>query len=103
MKPISIKVTVADRPYRIKALPNESEKIRQSAQVIQDKMKQMRTEYGVTDKQDALAMTSLLLSTELIENQEINAQTPNNNQNDDDLIEKLNELDNILTEFLQKI
>jgi cell division protein ZapA len=105
MKTISIKVSVADRPYRIKALPHESDRIKQAAQHIQEQMRQMRNEYGVTDKQDALAMTALLLSTELIESQETNQQLSNHQKHQQDeeiLMEKLNQLDDILSNFLQK-
>lgn len=105
LTPASIKVNVADRPYRVKALPQEADRVRQAAQIIQEKVRTMRNQYGVTDKQDALAMTALLLSTELLEQQD-NAASSNENttlQVDDDLLtEKLQQLDDILTEFLQK-
>ncbi len=112
MKPTGIKVTIADRPYRLKALPHEADRVRRAAQLIQDKVRLIHTEYGVLDKQDALAMTALLIATELLEIQDQITTTPNNNEtttnentqhdNDSAMHEQLQQLDNILTEFLQK-
>ena len=112
MKPASIKVNIADRPYRLTALPHEAERVREAAQLIQSKLRQMRNEYGVLDKQDALAMIALLLSTELLEWQESSSNptadssgdNPNNKPTkSDELDPQLQQLDDILTEFLQKI
>ena len=93
---INIKVIIADRPYRLKVTPKEEEVVRKAAKLIKQKMKELTETYGATDKQDYLAMTALLLCTDLLKIE------TNLKQEDTDLKEKLDQLDDILTSFLDQ-
>lgn len=64
---VSIKVVIADRPYRLTALSQEEECIHLAAQMLKDRMRDIRLQYGSYDKQDNLAMIALLLCVELLE------------------------------------
>jgi len=93
---ININVIVADRPYRLKVKPSEEDKVRKAAKMIKDKMRELQKQYDVKDKQDFLAMSALMFAVETLNTKK---STPTNNA---DLIgNKLNELDGILTEFVE--
>lgn len=63
---ININVIVADRPYRLKIKPAEEETIRQAAKQINDKIKEFQNTYDAKDKQDYLAMTTILFAVEAL-------------------------------------
>lgn len=93
---ININVIIADRPYRLKIKPAEEEHVRKAAREINDKVKEFQNTYEAKDKQDYLAMCALLYGVELM-NQENKTVI-----HDSSFAEKLDELDNILTEFLRQ-
>lgn len=63
---ININVIVADRPYRLKIKPQEEETVRQAAKSINDKLKEFSSQYGAKDKQDYLAMVTILFAVEAL-------------------------------------
>lgn len=63
---ININVIVADRPYRLKIKPSEEETIRQAAKQINDKVKEFQNTYDAKDKQDYLAMSTILFAVEAL-------------------------------------
>ncbi len=63
---ININVIVADRPYRLKIKPQEEETVRQAAKSINDKLKEFSAQYGAKDKQDYLAMVTILFAVEAL-------------------------------------
>lgn len=63
---ININVIVADRPYRLKIKPAEEETIRQAAKQINDKVKEFQNTYDAKDKQDYLAMATILFAVEAL-------------------------------------
>jgi len=65
---LNITVNIADRPYRMKINPNEEEKVRNAANEVNDKMKDLQKAYSATDKQDYLAMCALTFASEAIDN-----------------------------------
>ncbi len=92
-----ITVQIADRPYHVVASnEEEQERVMQAEEHIRQKIRQMRKQYSVFDKQDSVAMTALLLCTDLLENQ---AQ---NQQHEQNLLQQLTQLDEVLTEFVKK-
>ena len=95
-KQINVNVVIADRPYPLKVTPEEEEHVRKAAKLINQKVLEMKKAYGGKDKQDFLAMAALLLVTDFLHlKSSLKYEDISLNQN-------LEELDNILTEFLEK-
>ncbi len=61
---ININVNICDRPYRLKVKPSEEEYVRRAAKMINDKVKDLQTQYSAKDKQDYLAMSALMFMVE---------------------------------------
>lgn len=95
MPTLSITVTIADRPYRLKIEAEEEETVRKAVKSINEKIKVYAENYAFKDKQDLLAMVAIQLSTNVLNYE--NSTTVNNDQ----LIGKLTELDDILTDCLK--
>jgi len=93
-KIINVKVLVADRPYRLKIAPEEEEHVRKAAKYIKQKIAELQNAYGAKDKQDYLAMASLLICVDWLKSKD-NVQLE-----DHEIKDKLGRLDNILNEFL---
>ncbi len=93
---INVKVYIADRPYRLKIESGEEENVRKAAEHIKERMHELQTTYGAKDKQDYLAMASLLICVELMENKTTGEVV------DDEAHEKLDQLNTILSEFINK-
>lgn len=91
---LSIRVNVADRYYPLKIDREDEEKIRRAAKNINDKVFQYKSKYTDKDTQDFLAMAALQFVIRLIE---LESKTEEN-----DLIQKLRDLDNHLEGILNK-
>lgn len=61
---ININVVIADRPYPLRIKPEEEEKVRAAAKEINNKVKQFQGQYAAKDKQDYLAMCTLMYAVE---------------------------------------
>jgi cell division protein ZapA (FtsZ GTPase activity inhibitor) len=61
---ININVTICDRPYRLKVKPSEEEHVRRAARTINEKVKELQSQYAAKDKQDYLAMSMLTFMVE---------------------------------------
>lgn len=96
-KKLAIKVIIADRAYHMHVSENEEAITRQTAHLINEKIKQLETQYGAKDKQDYLAMAALVLCIEL---SQLNQQQIYNQQEKGQLQAKFKTLDAILTDFL---
>lgn len=92
---ININVIIADRPYPLRVKPEEEERVRNAARDINNKVKQFQTQYSGKDKQDFLAMASLMYAVEASSFQ--NKITIN----DSAFGPKLDELDQLLTQALK--
>lgn len=92
---ININVIIADRPYRLKIKPSEEENVRKAAKKVNEKVKSFQSTYEAKDKQDYLAMAALLFSVEALNG---GGSEP---RSDDQLLTKLDELDNVLADFLK--
>ena len=93
---LNINLSVAGRPYRLKVTPEDEGKARQAAQLIKDKIQELRGIYGAKDQQDYLAMASLLLCVDLL------SKERELTKEDDDFAYKFDQLDQILTDFVNK-
>lgn len=61
---MNINVTICERPYRLKVKPSEEEYVRLAAKMINDKVKDLQSQYSAKDKQDYLAMATLMFQVE---------------------------------------
>jgi len=96
MPSLSITVNIADRPYRLKIEAGEEETVRKAVKSINEKVKAYADTYAYKDKQDLLAMVALQFSTYVV-NHEASIKLGDNH-----IIEKLSELDIILSDCLNK-
>lgn len=61
---ININVIIADRPYPLKIKRSEEENIRLAARDINEKVKQFQQAYAAKDKQDYLAMCTMMYAVD---------------------------------------
>jgi len=95
MEQISIKVQVADRTYPISVDVGEEEMVRQAAGLVSERVRELESVH-TNDRQDALAMCALQYALGVLE-----AEREAYRQ-EDDLREKMNELDGMLDGFFAK-
>jgi cell division protein ZapA (FtsZ GTPase activity inhibitor) len=86
---ITVNIIIADRPYPVKIKRSEEEKVRSAAKLINDRVKDFQLNYEGKDKQDFLAMVSLQVVLDSIQNQ-ATALDPN-------IIHTLDEIDTLLS------
>jgi cell division protein ZapA (FtsZ GTPase activity inhibitor) len=96
MPHLTVTVKIADRPYRLKLKSEEEESVRKAVKTINEKVKAYADTYAYKDKQDLLAMVALQFATFAVDYEE------GSKVNDNKVVEKLNELDKILTDCLNK-
>lgn len=88
---ININVIIADRPYPLKIKQHEEESVRKAAKLINEKVKDFRQVYAAKDKQDYLAMCSLLFAVDSVNSQ------GKSNINASEIDKELQNLDTILS------
>lgn len=94
MDDLTISVTIADRPYRLKIKKEEEERVRKAAKKINERIKQYSDHYAFNDKQDLLAMVSLVFANEsMVYERQLD-------ESDVKLNEKLVEIDEILSKHI---
>jgi cell division protein ZapA (FtsZ GTPase activity inhibitor) len=86
---ISIKVNICDRFYPLRINSGFEESVRAAAKLANDKAKNYTDNYSVKDKQDALAMASLDLATDLLSSSK---QTVTNTAEVDELLLSIHQL-----------
>lgn len=96
MGEISIKIAIAGRVYPLTVKHEDEERVRKSARMIEDKLREFETLYSVRDKQDLLAMSALQFATQAIEVDEKYAHSNKTAE------QQLMELDNLLDSCLIK-
>jgi cell division protein ZapA len=87
---ISIKVNIAERSFQIKVKMEDEEHIRKAVDLINNRVRTYIETYGVKDKQAALSMCALELTSELLNTEAIKVQEINN------LDVKLTEIEQLL-------
>ena len=70
---INSNLIIADRPYPLKIKISEEEDIRIAAKEINQKVKDFQKSYSAKDKQDYLAMCSLMYGVESVTNKKLSA------------------------------
>ncbi|MBS1762304.1 MAG: cell division protein ZapA [Bacteroidetes bacterium] len=60
---IALNITIADRTFRIKAKPEDEEKIRKTLKLINDKIVEFKVEFAGRDMQDYISMVILWYAT----------------------------------------
>lgn len=94
---LKIKVTIAGRVYPLSVKnENEEEGMRKAANKINDLVSKFEKNYAVSDKQDVLAMCALQFASLI----EINAI--NNQEDFNEVTQKLNKLNVLIDEHLKK-
>ena len=58
MSKLSKKIKIADREYPMKVEPEEEELIRKAGNIVNEKIKLFKSQFGIDDKQDLLAMVA---------------------------------------------
>ena len=92
---IHINVIIADRPYPLKIKREEEEGIRKAARFNNKKVKEFSHVYAAKDKQDYLAMCSLMLAVEVLKHEDEPAE------NNDSAKVQLSELNTLLDQALK--
>jgi cell division protein ZapA (FtsZ GTPase activity inhibitor) len=95
MDELSITVVVADRPYKLKVKRSEEEGVRKAAKSIEEQIQNYASYFEFKDKQDLLAMVALQFAASSIEYE---SQL---RYRDNEMLDKLAEIDQLLTEHLQ--
>jgi cell division protein ZapA (FtsZ GTPase activity inhibitor) len=96
MGEISIKINIADRVYPLKVNMEEEEIIRRAAKLINDRIKEYQDNYAVRDKQDLLSMCVLHYATSSLK------ADHKFSSEDNEVSDKVYQLDNLLSEFFAK-
>ena len=65
---IPVNIVVADRTYRLKIEPEDEEMVRKTANTINEKITEFKTNFAGKDTQDYLAMVLLWFATEQKDN-----------------------------------
>jgi len=109
---LSIKVNIADRPYPLKIDPVEEESIRKAAKIINDEVRELQFKYDGKDKQDFLAMCLLQYATEAMGKQSpaspsivssnVRDKAGGKSGSDDIVYQKLDIIDHLLADFLDR-
>jgi cell division protein ZapA len=94
MEKIPISVKIAERTYRMTIDPEEEEKVREAAKLINEKIKQYAKSYAFNDMQDLLSMICMQFVTNTLKmEREVN-------NIDSEFAVKLKRIDDILTDRL---
>lgn len=93
MDKLSIKLKLADREYPMKVTPEEEELIRKAGKIVNEKIKIFKSQFGIDDKQDLLAMVAFDCMVEKLKNE--------GGSSSDELIqEKLANLNTLISQSL---
>ena len=91
MSELTIKVIIADRPYRLKINSDEEENIRKAASLINERIKEYSEQYAFNDRQDLLSMVVLHFAASAKNLKE------ESDRNEEIIVKKLLEIDNKLS------
>ena len=95
MSEFSISITVAGRPYKLVVEKEQEELFRNSAKLIDKRIKEYSSSYEFKDKQDLLAMVALEYTVSFLQNEQTTRES--------ELLlnDKLTGIDNALNELLK--
>lgn len=92
---LKIKVSIADRVYPLTIDSSQEENLNAASKKIDAMIKQFELNYAVRDKQDVLAMCALQFATQTLQ------KTPEKSTIDDSTIAKLENLNTILSKYIE--
>ena len=95
MDELSITITIANRPYRLKIKKEEEETLRVSAKKIESLVKEYAKNFHFNDSQDLIAMVALQLSKD---STSLEKQIT---YRDTEMTKKLNDIDEYLNEKIK--
>lgn len=98
---VSIKVSVAGKEYPIKVSVGEHKLVLELEKEIEERLQELKTNYGVKDKQDLLAMflfQYMMSQKGSSENKKVPA---NGGLIDDSLLDKLKDLEGFVSSYLK--
>ncbi len=98
---VSIKVSVAGKEYPIKVSVGDHKLVLELEQEIEERLQELKTNYGVKDKQDLLAMflfQYMMSQKGSSENKKVPA---NGGLIDDSLLDKLKDLEGFVSSYLK--
>ena len=93
MDKLSIKIKIADREYPMKVEPEEEERIRKAGKIVNEKIKLFKSQFGIDDKQDLLAMVAFDALVERL-------KTESGDTSDNMIQEKLSGLNRLISQSL---
>ncbi|MFA6924451.1 MAG: cell division protein ZapA [Bacteroidales bacterium] len=96
MGELTITLTIADRPYKLKIEESEEEIVRQSAKLINKKISEYSQAYFYKDKQDLLAMVALDFSSNKLEIEK------SKQESESKVLQIINEIDSSVTDCLKE-
>ena len=94
MEEITINIVIADKSYKLTVARADEGKVRKAAALINERIKSYSSHFAFKDNQDLLAMTALQFATSTVKYETERAYM------DQDLGQKLVELDSLLSEQL---
>lgn len=96
MDKLSVTVSILERTYKLNIDRKDEAYLRRAATLIDTQVREYAKVYGHKDNQDLLSMVALSQITQLIKIHE------DVKYKDNDLIQKLSEIDSLLSEELEK-
>jgi cell division protein ZapA len=75
MSEFSISIIIADRPYKLVVDKEQEELFRNSAKLIDKRIKEYSVSYAFKDKQDLLAMVALESTVSFLQNEQTSRDT----------------------------
>jgi cell division protein ZapA (FtsZ GTPase activity inhibitor) len=97
METISVSVNILERSYKLSIVAGDETHLRNAAAYIDAQARMFKKQFNHRDNQDLLAMVALMQGTEL------NKTKDSLQYKDDQLIEKLTEIDSLLEDSLHPV
>jgi cell division protein ZapA len=93
---LSIKVSIAGRIYPLTIERTEEENVRKAVKTINERVSDYEKNFGIKDRQDLLAMSSLFFASQSVELQNTN------HREDKVILERLEKIDKAISAELVK-
>ena len=74
METLAIRVKIGEREYPMRVRPEDEAKIRHAGKLINEKLRKYKSEFGLDDSQDLLAMVAFDCMVESLETKEGNTE-----------------------------
>lgn len=94
MEDLSIKIKMAGREYPMTVKFKDEERVRNAAKMLNEKLKQYRSQYGIEDKQDLLAMVAFDVFVEKLNEAETLQEIDNT------VVDKINHLNQLISQVI---